>query len=51
VPAGADIAVVSRILGHASADVTLSYDRRPEVVKRKVVDLLHAPYVEPALTQ
>ena len=42
--AGADIAVISRMAGHAYLDTTARYDRRPEEAKRKAAKLLHIPY-------
>lgn len=42
--AGADIATVQKLMGHASVVTTAGYDRRDAKAKRAAVNKLHIPY-------
>jgi site-specific recombinase XerD len=42
--AGADLATVQKLVGHADPATTSRYDRRPAAARRKAIGLLHVPY-------
>jgi integrase/recombinase XerD len=42
--AGADVALVQRLMGHASIATTVGYDRRPEEATRRAAGMVSVPY-------
>ncbi len=42
--AGADVALVQRLMGHSSVATTVGYDRRPAEATRKAAELVRVPY-------
>ena len=43
--AGADVLTVQKLAGHARAETTERYDRRPDEQARKAAALVHVPYI------
>ena len=41
---GADVAIVQKLMGHATVNTTVRYDRRPESARRAAIQKLHFPY-------
>lgn len=48
---GSDLAMVQKILGHASPKTTARYDRRPEAAMQNAMDRLHLPYTRRVLPE
>ena len=44
--AGAYLAMVQQLSGHASPITTARYDRRPEDAKREAEKPVHVPYID-----
>jgi site-specific recombinase XerD len=42
--AGADVALVLRLMGHSSVATTVGYDRRPEEAIRRAAGMVSVPY-------
>jgi hypothetical protein len=42
--AGANLAVVQKMVGHESVTTTAGYERRGDAAKRKAADLVHVPF-------
>jgi integrase len=42
-----DLSTAKQLAGHARADTTAGYDRRPEANRRRAAAMLHVPYVPP----
>ena len=49
--AGADLAMVQALAGHANPSITARYDHRPEDAKREAAKLVHVPYTGAAPRQ
>lgn len=46
---GADVVTVQKLAGHANANTTARYDRRPAAARKRAIGALHVPYIKRTL--